>query len=92
MSDLVIHFKKPDNWNDNLFIHFWDANPGGSGTDWPGEPMEKGEDGWHTFTFVDASAVHFVCNDGNSRQTQDLWTDLGGWFQADGQWAGVRPD
>ncbi len=92
MADIVIHFLKPADWGDTVYIHFWDANPGGKATEWPGEAMSAGDDGWYEHRFENADAVHFVCNDGGWGKTGDLWTDLGGWFQIDGSWSGTKPD
>ena len=40
--------------------------------EWPGTPMELGEDGWYTYTIECGGTYNFIINKGGSKQTIDL--------------------
>ncbi len=42
-AGLDVHFKKPADWAEPLFVHYWDS---GRRSAWPGEPMTAEGDGW----------------------------------------------
>ncbi|GAB6051368.1 hypothetical protein JCM17960_01880 [Magnetospira thiophila] len=90
MSQLTLRFRKPKSWAVSLYIHFWDT--GADGTAWPGQPMTPERGGWSVFQFDSGvQSAHFVIHDGQGHQTKDLWTDQGGWFEADGTRSARKP-
>ncbi len=91
MVDLVVYFKKPHDWAENVHIHFWDTVPSTGGTSWPGVAMTAEADGWFVYRLSGVSAASLVFNDGAGRQTGDLRRDGTGWYKA-GQWYDANPE
>lgn len=88
---MIIYFKKPVDWT-SAYIHYWATTPGNLESRWPGIQMTSGKDGWYCFSFKNQTAVHFVLNDGNQRQTRNLFFDQNrAWFVDDDLWD-VPPD
>ena len=90
MPDLIIHVQKPADWAEPLHVHFWDARPGGVSSTWPGLEMSREGGGWYVYRFRGVQAARMVFNDGQGRQTRDLYRDHEGWLEADGQWSDSR--
>ena len=90
MSELVIHFRKPVDWADSVHIHYWNTQPDGADSLWPGLPLVASADGWFTHRFAGSSAAQLLFHDHHGRQTADLWRDHEGWY-AQGQWHELPP-
>jgi len=90
MTDLVVRFRKPTDWADSVHIHYWNTHPHGHSSTWPGVPMEL-VDGWLTYRFQGVTAVSFVFNDRQGRQSGDLHRDRSGWYTEDDQWYDQPP-
>lgn len=90
MADLIVRFKKPADWADSVYIHYWDTHPQGQGTDWPGVEMTT-DDGWAIHRFEGVEAASFVFNDAHGRQSGDLHRDRGGWYGVDEVWYEQAP-
>lgn len=91
MADLIIRFKKPADWANQIHIHFWDTHPQGQASTWPGVPMLL-KDGWFIHRFQGIEAASFVFNDTRGRQTGDLHRDRDGWYADDGIWHEQPPE
>ncbi len=91
MADLVIRFKKPADWSDTVYIHYWDTTPAVAATNWPGAPMTAEAGGWFAVRLHGVSAARMVFNDGSGRQTGDLYRDRDGWCSETGQWSDRKP-
>ncbi|CCQ72691.1 alpha-amylase family glycosyl hydrolase [Magnetospira sp. QH-2] len=90
MPTISVRFRKPDDWADPLYLHFWDTD--GTETVWPGLLMTKDRGDWYRFKFGgEVTTARFVVTDDQGHQTPDLWTDRGGWFEADGTWSARKP-
>lgn len=85
MADLIVRFRKPADWADSVHIHYWNTRPQGRDSSWPGVPMAE-ENGWLIHRFTGTTAASFVFNDGQGRQTGDLYRDADGWYAQDGRW------
>ena len=90
MSELVIHFRKPVDWADSIHIHYWNTQPGGPDSRWPGLPLVANADGWFTYRLTGCLAAYLLFHDHHGRQTADLWRDHEGWY-AQGQWHELPP-
>jgi glycosidase len=93
MPEITIHFCKPEDWADPVLIHFWDRQPSGDGTKWPGVPMAAHPEysGWYVHSFRDTTRVHLVFNDGDGRQSADLARERDGWFSFETHWRDAPP-
>ena len=90
MSDLVVHFHRPADWQGAVYLHCWSTVPERLETTWPGLAMADEGGGWHFARLAGISAASLVFNDGGGRQTADLRRDREGWF-AGGRWHDRRP-
>lgn len=70
---LSIEFYKPADWADTVKIHLWNA--GSANTQWPGADMQKLDNGLFRYTTDATGTANFVINDGNGRQTSDLYAE-----------------
>ena len=88
MPKMTIHFLKPLDWADPVLLHYWDREPTGGGTTWPGVPMapDPAWPGWYRVELADTTSVRLVFNDGRGRQSGDLARRGDGWFTLDTQW------
>lgn len=91
MAGFSLHFRKPLDWGASLFLHYWNANPGGGSTAWPGVRMNADGDGWFSLELPDIAAISLVFNDDAGRQTADLYRDREGWFDLDERWSDAAP-
>ncbi|MBW2735028.1 MAG: starch-binding protein [Deltaproteobacteria bacterium] len=88
---MVIHFRAPDHWT-TPHIHYWDTQPAGLETPWPGKPMYAEGDGWYFIQLAEQTAAKVVFSQGGSEQTGDLsWAGPEGYYD-DGDWYDVHPD
>jgi hypothetical protein len=85
-TPLIVHFKKPANW-EFAMIHLWNIEPYDSSSYdnsiWPGIEMKPnptlGED-WYTFRFSEANCANIIFNDGDKNKTDDLVLCGEGWY------------
>lgn len=93
MPAITVHFRTPADWAEPALIHYWDRQPAGAPTDWPGVPMAPDPEhpGWYVFTFDETVRVHLVFNDGHGRQSGDLARERDGWFSFDTHWRESPP-
>lgn len=85
-ADLSIRFRKPDAWS-TAFVHYWDTEPDGLSTQWPGRRMEQDTDGWFRFELPGQTSANLVFSDAGKAQSGDLsqrTTDA--WFVGDEHW------
>ena len=91
MTSLTVHFKKPDDWSNPPLIHYWHPEQPQAGSNWPGVAMQaEAREGWYQYRFPQGAA-NFVFNDGQGRQTADLYRNRDGWLDADGRWHDSQP-
>ncbi|MEA3640387.1 MAG: alpha-amylase family glycosyl hydrolase [Lamprobacter sp.] len=93
MPDLDIHFLPPSDWANSIHLHYWERQPAADGSDWPGVRMEPDPSapGWYRCRLSQTSQLHLVFNDGQGRQSADLFRDQSGWYQIDRGWQDQRP-
>jgi chromosome segregation ATPase len=84
--DLELHFKKPPDWAETVFVYYWDTDPATEKPQWPGVPLAAEADGWLVHRFSRIRSAHLVFNDNAGKQTQNLYRDRPGWLDADGTW------
>lgn len=84
--DLELHFKKPADWAETVFVYYWDTDPATEKLQWPGVPLAAEADGWLVHRFSQMRSAHLVFNDNAGKQTQNLYRDRSGWLDADGTW------
>lgn len=92
MADLTVHFKKPADWANDIYIHFWDTRPPAPIIDWPGAPMRNEGNDCFVYQFSGVSSARLLFHDGHGRQTIDLQRDHSGWYTLDGGWSDHDPD
>ena len=90
MTDLIVYFHKPADWADTVRIHYWDAQPGGRATNWPGTPMTAQGDDWFAYRFEGVTTIKLVFNDNQGRQTSNLSREGSGYYR-DEQWFEEKP-
>ncbi|MDD1651184.1 MAG: starch-binding protein [Methylococcaceae bacterium] len=91
MSTLTVHFERPADWADSVYIHFWDVEPSGAGSDWPGVRMAAEGTNSFFWRFEGSSAAHFVIHDGWGRQTADHYRRRDSWLDRRGHWHDSQP-
>ena len=93
MPDLSLYFLPPSDWADDIHLHYWDRQPAADGSDWPGVRMEPDPSapGWYRCLLPKTSQLQLVFNDGQGRQSADLFRDRSGWYQIDTGWWDQRP-
>ena len=87
---IIIRFRKPSDWADSVYVHYWNTHPPGGGSIWPGVPMQK-VDGWMVHRFEGIEAASFVFNDARGRQTSDLHRERSGWYDLNSRWHDQEP-
>ncbi|MGB4946787.1 MAG: starch-binding protein, partial [Candidatus Competibacter denitrificans] len=85
MPELIVHFHKPADWADTVYIHYWNSYPHAQGSAWPGVAMTAEADGWFSYRLVGVQSANLVFNDQHGAQTADLWRERSGYY-ANGQW------
>jgi len=91
MTDLTVYFKKPADWADSVYIHYWNAQPGRSATTWPGIRMIPNDDGWFIHRLEGIKAASLIFSDGQGWQTSDLRRERDGFYR-NGEWYDQQPD
>ena len=85
MPELIVHFHKPADWADTVYIHYWNSYPHAQGSAWPGVAMTAEADGWFSYRLLGVQSANLVFNDQHGAQTADLWRERSG-YDANGQW------
>lgn len=65
----VIYFEKPDDWDNAIYLYYWDASSGNPS--WPGEAMTKVNDNIYSYTCKNTFST-FLIDDNGKHQTVDL--------------------
>jgi glycosidase len=92
-SDLTVHCQCPPGWAQPPLVHYWERDPGGESSQWPGlamEPVPK-RPGWYRHRFAATRSLRLLFTDGQGRQSADLERDRDGWLDAQGQWHDKPP-
>nr|VFJ70165.1 MAG: Glycosidase [Candidatus Kentron sp. FM]VFJ70316.1 MAG: Glycosidase [Candidatus Kentron sp. FM]VFK18128.1 MAG: Glycosidase [Candidatus Kentron sp. FM] len=92
MTDLILHFRKPADWADDIRIHCWDTHPRDEATAWPGVSLIAEDNDWFVCRFAGVTGAKVVFHDNHGNQTADLYRDREGWCNADGTWHDRDPD
>ena len=91
---LCLRFQRPPGWAESVHIYFWNTRPTQLTTRWPGEPMRRIVDSdpeWFVFDLPGVASTNIVFNDGQGRQTQDLYREGDGWYLTNGTWSPDTP-
>jgi hypothetical protein len=91
VDGFVLHFQKPADWSERVFVYHWDTDPATERPEWPGIPLEDEGDGWRAHRFEGIRAANLIFTDDQGRQTGNLHRDRSGYLDADGVWHGERP-
>jgi predicted nucleic acid-binding Zn-ribbon protein len=91
VDDFVLHFQKPADWSERVFIYYWDTDPVTERPEWPGVSLQDEGDGWRAHRFEGIRAANLIFNDDQGRQTGNLHRDHSGWLAADGTWYDRKP-
>lgn len=92
MTDLIVHFKKPKNWQNTIKIHYWNTTPAALSTTWHGVAMTPEGNDWFVYRFQGITSAHIVFNDGVANQTADLQRAKEGWYFDDNRWYDENPE
>ena len=84
---VTVHFS--GDW-DKAYIYYWNILPNDKEVDWPGETLNKDEDGYYTYTFDATTKANFLFSNG-SEQTEDFSQKSGEWWYKDGKWTNKKP-
>ena len=90
---LVVHFYRPDGWNNTPRIYYWGYSPANAlpAPSWPGAAMTNEGNGWYSYTLQNVTSTNLLFSDnGNPRKTADLTRASEGWYY-DGQWYDSQP-
>lgn len=71
MGGLRVTFHKPAGWSDDIKIHIWNTNTNYD-TVWPGNTMQKQDDGTYFYANASYQSCNVVIHDNNGNQTSDL--------------------
>ena len=84
---VTVHF--PGDW-DSASIYYWNVLPNDKEVDWPGEQLEKDEDGYYSYTFESTTKANFLFTNGDE-QTEDFTQKSGEWWYNNGKWSKKKP-
>lgn len=91
VEDLVVRFRKPDDWSGNVYVYYWDTDPAIDSPEWPGAPMAERPDGWLVHALPGVRAAHLIFSDDKGHRTDDLQRDHPGWLAENGTWHDHEP-
>ena len=86
-EQVTVHFYSE--W-DSANIYYWNSLPTDKEIAWPGEALQKDEDGYYTYTFDSTAKVNFLFNNG-TEQTADFTQKSGEWWYKNGKWRKKKP-
>ncbi len=84
---MTIYYKGPIA---NPYIYYWNTTPGNESSSWPGFAMGY-QNGWHYFTFQEATCANVIFSNSGASQTADLYRCGTGWYY-NGQWYDQEPN
>ena len=86
-EQVTVHFYSE--W-DSANIYYWNSLPNDKEVAWPGEALQKDEEGYYTYTFDSTAKVNFLFNNG-TEQTADFTQKSGEWWYKNGKWTKKKP-
>lgn len=84
---IIVHF--PGDW-DSASIYYWNILPNDKEVEWPGQSLEKDEDGYYTYTFEATTKANFLFTNG-SEQTDDFTQKSGEYWYTGTEWSTKKP-
>ncbi|MCG6860432.1 MAG: polysaccharide deacetylase family protein [Chromatiaceae bacterium] len=85
-TGISIRFRRPDSWSSS-YIHYWETEPDGLSTQWPGQAMSPGPDGWDNLKLLGQTSANLVFNDAGGTQSEDLSVNTrDAWFLDGERW------
>ncbi len=87
-EQIIVRFKKPDNWN-TVYLYTWQGE-GNNTTQplgaWPGLALpEDNTQGWYSYSFEKSTTgVYFIFNDKGGSQTGNIYTEYSKCYEWDG--------
>ena len=82
-SKITIHYTS--DWDDT-YMYAWNALPNDIEMEWPGEELEKDDDGYFSYTFGATTKVNFLFS-GDGEQTDDFSIkEAGEYWYINGKW------
>ena len=84
---VIVHF--PGEW-DTASIYYWNILPQDKEVAWPGEALEKDENGYYTYTFESTTKANFLFTNG-SEQTEDFTQKSGEYWFTGTEWTTKKP-
>ena len=91
-ESFTVYYSNPDDWEE-VYIWAWEEDGENLFDDWPGEPMNKPEDGseWWSYELPENIDMVIFNNAGEGEQTDDLMRNQAGWFDGE-TWYNSNPD
>lgn len=86
-GSITIHYSS--DW-DQVKLYAWNALPNDVDFTWPGEPLDKDEKGYYSYTFSNLSKVNFLFSNGTEQSEEFTLTNAGEYTYVGGTW--VRSD
>ncbi len=90
-AGFTVYLKAPNNATGQPRIHYWNVQPGGSSSTWPGVAPTLVCDRWFSYTFANAQSANFLFHNNQGLQTPDLFAWKDSWY-VNGAWANDEPD
>lgn len=85
-TGIHIRFRKPDAWS-SAYIYFWDTEPDGLSSQWPGAPMQWYGGDWCSVELPGQTSANLLFNDAGEAQTRDLSVNApDAWFVGEERW------
>ncbi len=87
-EQIIVRFKKPDNWN-TVYLYTWQGE-GNNTTQplgaWPGLALpEDNTQGWYSYSFEKSTTgVYFIFNDNGGTKTGNIYTEYSKCYEWDG--------
>lgn len=89
-DDFTVYVRAPSGISGQPKIHYWDVEPSGESTDWPGADLTKVCDRWYKYTFEEAQSANFLFHNNQGTSTDDLFASADGWYLGN-KWADSQP-
>ena len=86
---ITLHYSTDCN---QVSVYYWNALPTDKETTWPGDSVEKDEDGYYTCSFDGVNKINFLFSNGES-QTEDFTIkEKGEYWYVNGSWSKIKPN
>jgi glycosidase len=92
MPSLIIHFKRPANWQRTISVHLFGLHPSQPESTWPGLAMQDLDNDWFGIEVEGIESANLVFTDGHGNQTDDLYRAGRGWYRVDTGWSNELPE